>query len=186
MSLTPTSDLEQKEVLLQTPLLLNALLNVSIARTWLLPTLATMRLFAAFAQALPPSASERLRLTQLPGISAEDIAAVAPKAKDLSDVLHSLEEKNDPRSKDVKKTLEKWGRVEIVEAAFKGESSTSDYCWFESSWLSSHWRTHCHAVVDYLPPGQATNIATWCIIIGEQRTKRRRHQEPSAKRRGNR
>ena len=185
MSLTLTSDLEQKEVLLQTPLLLNALLNVSIARTWLLPTLATMRLFAAFAQALPPSASERLRLTQLPGISAEDIAAVAPKARDMSDVLHSLEEKNDPRSKDVKMTLQKWGRVEIVEAAFKGRSSRSNYCWFENSYrFVSHWRTHCHAVVDYLPPGQATNIATWCII-GEQGTERRGYQEPSAKRRRN-
>jgi len=131
--LTLTSDPEQKEVLLQTPLLLNALLNVSIARTWLLPTLATMRLFAAFAQALPPTASDRLRLTQLPGISVEDITAVAPKAKDMSDVLHSLEEKDDPRSKDVKKTLEKWGRVQIVEAAFKGESSASNYCWFDDS-----------------------------------------------------
>ena len=92
-----------------------------------------MRLYAAFAQALPPTASDRLRLTQLPGISVEDIAAVAPKAKDMSDVLHSLEEKDDPRSKDVKKTLEKWGRVQIVEAAFKGESSASNYCWFDDS-----------------------------------------------------
>jgi translocation protein SEC63 len=46
----------------------------------------------------------------------------------MSDVLHSLEEKNDPRSNDVKKALEKWGRVEIVEAAFKGESSLPNYC----------------------------------------------------------
>lgn len=92
-----------------------------------------MRLYAAFAQALPPTASDRLRLTQLPGISVEDIAAVAPKAKDMSDVLHSLEEKDDPRSKDVKKTLEKWGRVQIVEAAFKGEFSVSNCCSFDYS-----------------------------------------------------
>jgi len=126
--LTLTPELEQKEVVLQTPLLLNALLNVSVARSWLLPTLAVMRLFAAFTQAIPPNASERLRLTQLPGISAEDVEAVAPKAKDMSDVLHSLEEKDDPRSKDVKKTLQKWGRVEIVEAVFKGEPFTPNYC----------------------------------------------------------
>ena len=119
--MTLNFELEQKEVLLQTPLLLNALLNVSVARTWLLPTLTIMRLSAAFTQAIPPNASERSRLTQLPGISSEDVEAVAPKAKDMSDVLHSLEEKDDPRSIDVKKTLEKWGRAEIVEAVFKGE-----------------------------------------------------------------
>jgi len=112
---------EQKEVLLQTPLLLNALLNVSVARTWLLPTLAIMQLYGYLAQALPPSASERLRFTQLPNISSDDVETVAPNAKDMSDVLYSLEEKKDPRASDVKKTIQKWGRVEIVEATFKGE-----------------------------------------------------------------
>ncbi|PPQ86765.1 hypothetical protein CVT25_012410 [Psilocybe cyanescens] len=110
---------QQKDVLLQTPLLLNALLNVSVARTWLLPTLAIMRLYGYLAQALPTNASQRLRLTQLPRIKQEDVAPLAARTKDMTDVLHSLEEKDDPRSKDVKKALEKWGRVEIVSASFK-------------------------------------------------------------------
>ncbi|KDR74324.1 hypothetical protein GALMADRAFT_70989 [Galerina marginata CBS 339.88] len=113
---------KQTEVLLQTPLLLSALLNVSVARTWLLPTLAIMRLYSFFAQALPLNASERLRFAQLPGIDSEDISEVAPKAKDLTDVLRSLEAKDDPRAADVKKALEKWGRVDIVDASFKGVS----------------------------------------------------------------
>lgn len=92
---------------------------MAVARTWLLPTLAIMRLHASFTQALPPNASEHLRLTQLPGLSTEDLKEVAPKAKSLTDVLRSLEEKADPRVNDVKKAIEKWGRVDLVSASFK-------------------------------------------------------------------
>ncbi|KAF8164785.1 Sec63 Brl domain-containing protein [Crassisporium funariophilum] len=105
---------QQKQVILQTPLLLNALLNVSISRNWLFPSLFIMRLHAYFTQALPPSASERQRFTQLPGIGQDDVKTVGPKAKDMADFLHSLEEKDDPRLKNVKKAMEKWGHVEIV------------------------------------------------------------------------
>ncbi|PPQ95847.1 hypothetical protein CVT26_015977 [Gymnopilus dilepis] len=110
---------QQTEVLLQTPLLLNALLNVSIARTWLLPTLSIMRLYAYIAQALPLNASERLRLTQLPGLTKDDITEIAPKARGMEDLLHELEEKHDERLSDVKKAVEKWGKVDIVDATFK-------------------------------------------------------------------
>jgi len=110
---------EQKQVLLQTPLLLNALLNVCVARTWLLPTLAVMRLYSLVAQALPPTASDKLRLTQLPGIDEKDIETLTPKAS-MKDLLYMLEEKKDPRAGDVKAALQKWGRVEIVEATFRG------------------------------------------------------------------
>ncbi|KAJ3507822.1 hypothetical protein NLJ89_g6088 [Agrocybe chaxingu] len=120
---------QQKEVLLQTPLLLNALLNVSIVRTWLMPTLTIIRLYAFLAQALPPNASDKMRFTQLPGITTEDVAKFAEKAKersekdgkvrDMSDLLFELEAKEDGRARDVRKAMEKWGRVEIVDAAFK-------------------------------------------------------------------
>ncbi|KAF9475267.1 translocation protein sec63 [Pholiota conissans] len=110
---------QQQEVILQTPLLLNALLNVAVARTWLLPSLAIMRLHAYFIQALPPNANEHLRLTQLPGISTDNLAEIAPKAKSFTDVLQSLEEKADPRSSDVKKAIAKWGSVDLVSASFK-------------------------------------------------------------------
>lgn len=111
---------EQRQVLLQTPLLLSALLNVCIARTWLSPTLAVMRLHSSVAQAIPPNASDRLHLTQLPGISFKDLEKLPAKAS-MVDLLHSLEEKKDPRLNNVRRTLEKWGRVEIVEATFRGK-----------------------------------------------------------------
>jgi translocation protein SEC63 len=88
----------QETVLLQTPLLLNALLNVSIARNWLFPSLFVMRLQAYLTQALPPAA-----------------------AVDKNQFLRSLEGKDDPTISDIKKTvIERWGRVEIVDAVFKG------------------------------------------------------------------
>ena len=58
---------------------------------------------------------------QLPGIDSKNLETLPAKAN-MSDVLHSLEQKNDSRSEDVRKTLEKWGRVEIVEATFRGKS----------------------------------------------------------------
>lgn len=79
-----------------------------------------MRLQAYFAQALPPTTAESQRFTQLPGISHDEIHTIAPKAKDMSEFLRSLEEKDDPRVNDVKKAMKKWGHIEIVDAAFKG------------------------------------------------------------------
>lgn len=79
-----------------------------------------MRLQAYLAQALPPTAPDNQCFTQLPGIGYDEIHKLAPKAKDMSEFLRSLEEKKDPRVSDVKKALERWGHVEIVDAAFKG------------------------------------------------------------------
>lgn len=79
-----------------------------------------MRLQAYLAQALPPTVGDNQRFTQLPGIGYDEIHTIAPKAKDMSDFLRSLEEKKDPRVNDVKKAMERWGHVEIVDAAFKG------------------------------------------------------------------
>jgi translocation protein SEC63 len=87
-----------------------------------------MRLHAYLAQALIPG-SERLRFAQLPGIKADEIDTLAPEAKDVSDVLSALEKKQDSRAVDVKMALQKWGRIEIVDAAFKGSSriTTANY-----------------------------------------------------------
>ncbi|KAF8996806.1 Sec63 Brl domain-containing protein [Cyathus striatus] len=108
---------DQTELLLQSPSLLNALLTVSLARNWLTPTLAIMRLHAYLAQALPPSSGNLLRYAQLPQIKSEDVEKV--KLKDIPDFVAELEKKGDSRVPEVKKALEKWGRVEIVDAAFK-------------------------------------------------------------------
>ncbi|PPQ71741.1 hypothetical protein CVT24_006505 [Panaeolus cyanescens] len=110
---------QQKEILLQTPVLLNALLNASISRNWLFPTVHIMRLNAHLAQALPTNAAEREYLLQLPSISTEDLEKIAPEAKTMTDLLHALETKNDSRASDVKRAIQKWGKVEIVDAAFK-------------------------------------------------------------------
>ncbi|RXW12291.1 hypothetical protein EST38_g13561 [Candolleomyces aberdarensis] len=110
---------EQRQILLQTPLLLNALLNVSAARNWLTPTLGIMRLNSYLAQALPPHAPPRVRLTQLPGVSKADIDSFTPRPREMTEVLSALEEKGDGRVGTVRKAISKWGRVEIVDAAFK-------------------------------------------------------------------
>lgn len=110
---------EQRRVLLQTPLLLNALLNVSTARNWLIPTLEIMRLNAYLAQALPPNAPPRVRLTQLPAVSKADLDSLTPRPREMTEVLRALQEKGDGRVGQVRKAMEKWGRIEIVDAAFK-------------------------------------------------------------------
>lgn len=78
-----------------------------------------MRLHAYFTQALPPNTSERLALTQLPGVNADNLDEL-PDAKTLDDVLYTLEDKKDPRVPDIKKTLAKWGKVDLVSASFQG------------------------------------------------------------------
>lgn len=82
-----------------------------------------MRLQAYLAQALPPTAADNQRFIQLPGISYDEIHTIAPRAKDMSEFLRLLEEKDDPRINEVKKVMEKWGQVEIVDAAFKSLQS---------------------------------------------------------------
>ncbi|KAF5363456.1 hypothetical protein D9756_000996 [Leucocoprinus leucothites] len=109
---------EQAQILLQLPVLLNALLNVSTSRNWLIPTLVIMRLHAYLAQALLPVENQRNRLTQLPSIQNKDVESLND-AKTLTDVAQALESKNDDRAGDVKKALERWGAIEVVDAAFK-------------------------------------------------------------------
>ncbi|KAF6759689.1 translocation protein sec63 [Ephemerocybe angulata] len=116
---SPALQTEQRQVILQTPLLLNALLNVSTARNWLVPTLSVMRLNSYLAQALPLNAPPRVRLTQLPGVSKADIDALTPRPREMTEVLSALQEKGDACAGQVQKAIQKWGRVEIVDAVFK-------------------------------------------------------------------
>ncbi|KAJ7460592.1 translocation protein sec63 [Mycena latifolia] len=107
---------EQSALLLQTPLLLSALLTISQARNWLTPTLAIMRLHAFFAQALPPAPATRHPLAQLPGIKLSEAAA---NDDDYTAFADALEEQADGRVRDVRKALGQWGRVEIVNVNFR-------------------------------------------------------------------
>ncbi|KAJ4473619.1 Sec63 Brl domain-containing protein [Lentinula aciculospora] len=113
----PRLQKEQTRILLQTPILLNALLNIAISRNWLIPTLYVMRLHGYLAQALLPrgSPAKQDRLSQLPGITGED----ALKADDLVEVIDELEANSDSRAENVKKAVARWGRLEVVDAAYK-------------------------------------------------------------------
>ncbi|EIW62313.1 DnaJ-domain-containing protein [Trametes versicolor FP-101664 SS1] len=110
---------EQTQVLLQTPTLLNAMLNISMARNWLLPTLAAMRLHAFIAQAIPPGQAD-LKAAQLPGIAPSDASSL-PKSEstDFSDAIASLSKIDPAALPDAQKALERLGHAEIVDASFK-------------------------------------------------------------------
>jgi len=112
---------EQRQILLYVLLLLNALLNIATSSNWLIPTLSVMHLHAHLAQALL-SGSNRLRFAQLPGIMGEEVGKLAPRARDLEDFIHALQEKVDGRIGEVKKAVETWGRIELVDAVFEGMS----------------------------------------------------------------
>jgi translocation protein SEC63 len=81
---------EQTTLLLQTPALLNALLNIASARSWLAPTLGVMRLHAYIMQALVPG------------------KPMPPQAQ-----LSGFD------TKDVNRALDGCGSLEIVDMAFK-------------------------------------------------------------------
>ncbi|KAJ7257906.1 Sec63 Brl domain-containing protein [Mycena haematopus] len=107
---------EQSALLLQTPLLLSALLTISQSRNWMAPTLAIMRLHAFFAQALPPAPAPKHPLAQLPSIKPSEVPA---NDKNYAAFAHTLEGQSDGRVVDVRKALSHWGRVEIVDVSFR-------------------------------------------------------------------
>jgi len=106
-------------VLLQTPNLLNALLVITTARNWSQPTITAMRLHAYFAQGILPG-SPGGRWAQLPGLKNEEIRSFPPISRDFMDIITVLEEQQKSAlAADARKTLESWGRIEIVDAMFR-------------------------------------------------------------------
>lgn len=98
------------------------MLNISVSRNFLNPTLAAMRLHAYLAQALPPrpdADTTQLRLSAFPDISADEAAQLASRHNGFTSALKSLEASGDARAAEVTKAAERWGRVEIVDAGFK-------------------------------------------------------------------
>jgi translocation protein SEC63 len=79
-----------------------------------------MRLHAYFAQGILPG-SPGARWAQLPGLKNEEIRAISPTSRDFMDVISALEEQQKSAlAIDARKTLESWGRMEIVDASFRG------------------------------------------------------------------
>lgn len=107
---------EQAKLLLQAPMLLNALLAISAARSWLSPTLMVMRLHAYIIQALLPGEPVPPQ-TQLPGFDGD---VDASDVKDFASFISRLEDKRDARVSEMRKALEGWSRLDIVEMSFKG------------------------------------------------------------------
>ncbi|EJF63141.1 translocation protein sec63 [Dichomitus squalens LYAD-421 SS1] len=110
---------EQTELLLQTPTLLNSMLNITMSRNWLLPTLAAMRLHAYITQALLPSKAD-LKAAQLPGIEQSEAAALSKsESTDFSDAVSTLSKSESSELVNAHKALECLGQTEIVDASFK-------------------------------------------------------------------
>jgi len=61
-------------------------------------------------------------ICKLPGIKGEEVGKLAPHARDLEDFVYAFQEKVDGRIGEVKKAVETWGRIELVDAVFKGMS----------------------------------------------------------------
>lgn len=112
MSLT-----EQAHLLLQTPVLLNALLTIATSRNWLAPTLSVMRLHAYLTQAILPG-HEQSKFAQLPGVKPDEKTQGAPTVEKF---VESLEKNKDGRAAEAKHALQGWGRLELVDATFKGK-----------------------------------------------------------------
>ncbi|CCM05893.1 uncharacterized protein FIBRA_08131 [Fibroporia radiculosa] len=109
---------EQADILLQMPSLLNSMLNISTSRNFLQPTLSAMRLHAYLAQAIVPG-QDNLRFAQLPGISPDESTELFPGANEVADVVSLLEKKGDERLPEIKKAVQKWGKIDIVDAGLK-------------------------------------------------------------------
>lgn len=107
---------------------MNSLLNISLARNWLAPSLATMRLTAYLAQAvpLPPRAykesdQEYLKFAQLPGIQLNEIPTFR-NLRGFDSLVQSMESSKDGRVSDIKKAVKRWGNLEVVDSSFRGSS----------------------------------------------------------------
>ena len=97
-------------------MLLNALLNIASARSWLAPTLGVMRLHAYLVQALVPGKATPPQ-AQLPGFGS---AAPNPRKQDLVTFVSNLKESGDKRAVEAGKALDSWGTLELVGMGFKG------------------------------------------------------------------
>lgn len=108
-----------------------------------------MRFHAYLAQALIPG-NERLKFAQLPGIKSEEVRELAGDSELLEEFVQALEMNGDARIKDVKTAMKTWGRLELIDASFKGPSSVNFLDCIHSFW-NSHWGTSRHTIVHRVP-----------------------------------
>lgn len=149
---------DQKTVLLQTPLILNALLNIATSRNWLQPALTIMRLHAYLAQALRPG-QERLRLAQLPGVNEDAIEGY--QGDELETFVGKLEIKGDERASEIRKAINSWGRLNLVDAAFKGQTIICDILRHLTWLFYSYWRTGRRPFFNSTPRCEIAHHPSW-------------------------
>lgn len=99
----------QKELLFQTPLILNSLLAMSLGHGWLPTSVDVMHLHAYFAQAVAPGQSP---LLQYPTIDIE----TAKKASDMTNLL-----KDEDRRKVLMAASKHIGKLDVIDTQFKGQ-----------------------------------------------------------------
>jgi hypothetical protein len=106
----------QRELLLQTPVLLGSLLAMALGHGWLTTTLEVMRLHAYFTQALLPGKS---MLLQFPMIT-EDVLKTASDS-DMSALVSILKGEKD-RARSLLSAARHMGKLDVVDAQFKGKT----------------------------------------------------------------
>jgi translocation protein SEC63 len=105
-----------------------------------------MRLHAYLVQALIPG-EERLKFAQLPGIQHEEVTSLSGDASVMEEFVLALDAKGDSRIEDVKTALQTWGRLELVDASFKGLSTSLSIRQAQTLGHSG-WGTSHHTIVD--------------------------------------
>ncbi|OCF45263.1 translocation protein SEC63 [Kwoniella heveanensis CBS 569] len=113
----PELEADKLSVLRVTPLLLNALLNISLSHNWLNTTLLCIRLQPALVQALPADVSP---LAQFPDVTPEK--GTEMQIVNKADGVRWLEKwiKADIKDVDEAQEIAKyWPRLEIVDAEFR-------------------------------------------------------------------
>lgn len=107
--------LVQRELLLQTPVLLGSLLSMALGHGWLQTTLEIMRLHAYFTQALLPGKSF---LLQFPLITEDALRGA--KDADVSALVSLLKSDKD-RARSLLSAARHMGKLDVVDAQFKGK-----------------------------------------------------------------
>ncbi|EGO04169.1 hypothetical protein SERLA73DRAFT_67885 [Serpula lacrymans var. lacrymans S7.3] len=107
LQLPSSIEREQTDVILQTPLLLNALLNIAASRSWLSPTLSVMRLHACMVQASLPEKE---------GSPSDDFSSLGRKSDAVKDIMKG-DYNNKPEQ--AQKVLQNRCRLDIVDVSFK-------------------------------------------------------------------
>jgi translocation protein SEC63 len=124
-----TLPVELNSILAHSAVLLTSLLNVTLARNWLAPSVYVMQLHARLVQAVKPSQVPATDYLQYPSIKPDEVQALSRAVKEykkgpdvdtIEAIVKKLKADEDPRASIVAKAAQRWCRLDIVEASFTG------------------------------------------------------------------